>query len=209
MNQEQFFSGFDEAPEEESRSARKREAQAIRQLAEEICNLGEQSYKALDMPADVKAAIDEARRLRPRSDERRRQLQYAAKQLRRFPENTLRQQLDLQGASAKEDPNAMRLEHLRAELIEGGKDAINAFVALINDTDRNKLRNFVKKAALEQAADPGLPKPASRALYRHIKSEFARAKLQIPATLKGAVAAPPDGADSAEDFTGENPDDVQ
>ncbi|MBO6258289.1 MAG: DUF615 domain-containing protein [Succinivibrio sp.] len=179
----QPFEGFDHEAEEESRSAHKREAQTIRKLVEKIADLGEQSYKALVLPEDLRTAITMARKMRPRSDERRRQLQYAAKILRSYEGLDLDNQINMIGASAKEDPNAMRLEHLREEFISRGKEAIDAFCALIQDTDRNKLRQFVKKAVEEAAGDPGNPKPHARNLYKYIKAELARAGLSVPASL--------------------------
>ena len=76
MAEQKHFEGFDSAPEEESRSAHKREAQAIRKLVEKIADLGDQSFKSLVIPQDVKDALIIARKLKPKSDERRRQLQY-------------------------------------------------------------------------------------------------------------------------------------
>ncbi len=178
---EQHFEGFDHEPEE-SRSARKREAQAIRKLVEDISNLGDQAFKSLIIPDDVKEALLVARKLKPRSDERRRQLQYVARLQRGYPESDLDMQVKMLGASSKEDPNTMKLERLRQELIDGGKLAIDAMCSLIIDTDRNKLRTLVKKASEEAKLDleGNLPKPASRALYKYIKSEFARVKISIP-----------------------------
>ena len=42
MAEQQHFEGFDEAPDEESRSAHKREAQALRKLVDKIADLGDQ-----------------------------------------------------------------------------------------------------------------------------------------------------------------------
>lgn len=178
------FEGFDSEPDEASRSAHKREAQAIRKQIEEIANLGEQSFKSLLLPEDVRAAIITARKLRPRSDERRRQLQYAAKLQRDYPEIDLKAMLNGLGASAKEDPNVMRLEKLRTELIENGIEAVNNLCTLCHDIDRNKLRNLVKKAKEEAIkVQETEEKPASRALYKFIKIELKKATVAIPATL--------------------------
>ena len=182
---EQHFEGFDAAPEEGSRSARKREAQAIRKLVEEVADLGQQSFNALRIEEDVKAALIIARKLRPRSDERRRQLQYVARLQRGYPESDLEQQLRSLGASSKVDPKTMKLEKLRENLIANGKAAIDALCSLMNDIDRNKLRTLVKKAAdeLKVESDVQLPKPASRALYKFLKAEFERTGLEIPTRL--------------------------
>lgn len=184
MAEQQHFEGFDAEPEEESRSAHKREAQAIRRLVDEIADLGDQRFKSLEMPEDLRIAIVEARRLRPRSDERRRQLQYAAKVLRDYPELDLRARMNMQGASSKEDPDIMRLERLRMELISNGIGAVNALCQLCPELDRNVLRNLVKKAKLEaEKAEEGAEKPAARQLYKFIKSEIKKAGIAVPDTL--------------------------
>lgn len=184
MAEQQHFEGFDAEPEEESRSAHKREAQAIRKQIEEVANLGDQAFKSLQLPDDVRAAIVEARRLRPRSDERRRQLQYAAKLQRDYPEIDLARQIAMLGASSKEDPDTMRFEKLRAELITSGVGAVNALCSLCPELDRNRLRNLVKKAKEESLkVEEGAEKPASRQLYKFVKTEIKKAGIAVPDTL--------------------------
>lgn len=183
MAEQQHFEGFDAAPDEESRSAHKREAQALRKLIEKISNLGEQSFKSLVLPSDVKEALIVARKLKPKSDERRRQLQYVAKLQRAYDDCDLENQVYMLGASSKEDPNTMKLEKLRENLISGGVEVLNKFCSLILDTDRNKLRNLIKKAKAEMSGDLEASKPNSRALYKYLKSEIARAGVEIPQEL--------------------------
>ena len=185
MAVQEHFEGFDVAPDEESRSAHKREAQAIRKLVEKIANLGEQSFKSLVLPQDVKEALLIARKLKPKSDERRRQLQYVAKLQRAYDDSDLENQVNMLGASSKEDPNVMKLEKLRENMISGGVEVVNAFCSLILDTDRNKLRNMVKQAKVEAeaATDTEAPKPNSRALSKFLKQEINRAKIEIPSEL--------------------------
>lgn len=178
------FEGFDAEPEEYSRSAHKREAQALRKLIEEIANLGDQSFKRLVLPEDVREAIVVARKLRPRSDERRRQLQFAAKLARDYPETDFKTQVAMLGASSKEDPDIMRFEKLRAELIENGVVCVNNLCQICAEIDRNKLRTLVKKAKEEAAkVDESAEKPASRALYKFVKTEIKKAGIAVPATL--------------------------
>ena len=183
MSEQLHFEGFDHEAEEESRSAHKREAQALRKLVEKICNLGEQSFKSLVLPQDVKDALIVARKLKPKSDERRRQLQYVAKLQRNYDDMDLEQQVNMLGASAKEDPNTMRLEKLRENMLTGGVEVLNGFCSLVLDTDRNKLRNLVKKAKAELNNDAEAQKPNSRASFKFLKSEINRAKVEIPQEL--------------------------
>jgi ribosome-associated protein len=184
--QDQHFEGFDAEPEEESRSAHKREAQAIRRLVEEVADLGEQSYASLNLPDDLREALNTARKLRPRSDERRRQLQYAARIQRGYPESDLAEQVRMLGASEKTDPDVMRFEKLRAELISSGIDAVNSLCRLCPQLDRRKLLSLVNKAKAEAKQaddDEQLPRPAARTLFKYVKTEVRKAGIKVPDTL--------------------------
>ena len=89
------------------------------------------------------------------------------------------------GASSKVDPNALKLEKLREKLISGGIEVVNALCNLAAEIDRNKLRNLVKKAKEEAAKieSEEVAKPNSRALFKYVKTELAKAKVQIPDEL--------------------------
>ncbi|MBO8416174.1 MAG: DUF615 domain-containing protein [Proteobacteria bacterium] len=180
MAVQEFFSGFDAEPEEVSRSAHKREAQAVRKLAEDLSKLGDQAFNALTFPdVSIKEALINARTLRRNSDEKRRQLQYTAKLMRGYDLTDLKHQLSLQGAPAAVDPNAMRLENLRAYLLSGGNAALNELCALIYSIDRNKLRTLIKKAKIEE--EKALPnKPALKEIYQYLKQVFAQSGTPIP-----------------------------
>lgn len=183
MAVQEHFEGFDTEPDELSRSAHKREAQAIRKLADRIAQLGDQAFSRLSFPdEEVKEAFVKARSLRRNSDERRRQLQFAAKMLRSFGHEELESQLEGMNNTSSADPRAMRLEMLREFLIHGGIKGVNAMVELIPSIDRNKLRTLVKRAHDELSST--LPdRPAARALYQFIKAETARAGVEIPDTM--------------------------
>lgn len=186
MAVQEHFEGFDTAPDEQSRSAHKREAQAIRKLADQLAALGDTAFARLSFEdEDIKEALVKARSLRRNSDERRRQLQYVAKLLRTYGHEALEAQVNAMGATAKEDPNAMRLELLREYLIHGGIKGVNAMVELIPAIDRNKLRTLVKRAHDELSST--LPdRPAARALYQYIKAEVNRSGVTIPDSMQRA-----------------------
>ncbi len=183
MAVQEHFEGFDQEPDELSRSAHKREAQKIRKLAEDLSNLGKQSFDALTFPdEEVREALILARSMKRNSDERRRQLQYAAKLMRNHELDELIGQVKMQGSAAKADPQAQRLENLRENLIHGGVKALNEYCAAVRDADRNKLRTLIKRAHDELSS--GLPdRPAARALYQYLKSEQKRTQAPLPVTL--------------------------
>lgn len=190
MAVQEHFEGFDTAPDEQSKSAHKREAQAIRKLADKIADLGDTAFGRLKFDEeDVKEAFKKARSLKRTSDERRRQLQFTAKLLRTYGHESLQQQLEGMSATAKEDPKAMRLEQLREYLIHGGIKGVNAMVELIPSIDRNKLRTLVKRAHDELSAT--IPdRPAARALYQFIKAEVNRSGVTIPDSMQRAKPKP-------------------
>lgn len=183
MAVQEHFEGFDTAPDEQSKSAHKREAQAIRKLADKIADLGDTAFARLHFEdEDIKEAFKKARSLKRNSDERRRQLQFTAKLLRSYGHESLEQQLLGMSATAKEDPKAMRLEQLREYLIHGGIKGVNSLVELIPGIDRNRLRTLVKRAHDELSST--IPdRPAARALYQFIKAEVNRAQVEIPASM--------------------------
>lgn len=182
MAVQEHFEGFDTEPDELSRSAHKREAQAIRKLADKIADLGDTAFARLKFEEEVKEAFVKARSLRRISDERRRQLQFAAKLLRSFGHEDLENQINNLSTTAKEDPKAMRLEMLREYLIHGGIKGVNSLVELIPSIDRNKLRTLVKRAHDELSST--LPdRPQARALYKFIKTEVNNAGVEIPDTM--------------------------
>lgn len=183
MAVQEHFEGFDTEPDELSRSAHKREAHAIRKLADKIADLGDTAFARLKFEEEeVKEAFVKARSLRRISDERRRQLQFAAKLLRSFGHEDLENQINNLSTTAKEDPKAMRLEMLREYLIHGGIKGVNSLVELIPSIDRNKLRTLVKRAHDELSST--LPdRPQARALYKFIKTEVNNAGVEIPDTM--------------------------
>lgn len=184
MAMQEHFEGFDTAPDEMSRSAHKREAQAIRKLAEQIAALGDQAFERLVFPdPDVKDAFVTARSLRRVSDERRRQLQYCAKLLRSFGHEDLAQQVQSINANSMEDPQSLRLEQLREFLIKNGIKGVNAMVELIPTIDRNKLRTLVKRAQ-DELSSTLTERPAARVLYQFIRSEVKKAGVEIPDAMQ-------------------------
>ncbi len=76
MADQEHFEGFDTERDEQSRTSHKREAQAIRKLADRLGSLGVQAFNSLTFPdEEIKEALLTARKMKATSDERRRQLQ--------------------------------------------------------------------------------------------------------------------------------------
>src|SRR5262245_39569804 len=108
----------DDFQEQESKSARKRAAQAAQDLGEELIGLREAELEALDLPERLTDAIREARRITSRAAGAR-QRQYIGKLMRDIDPEPIRAAL-----AARDEQNALeaqrfkRLESWRTRLLE-------------------------------------------------------------------------------------------
>lgn len=169
---------------EYSKTAARHDALQIRHLVEKIAALGKSDFKKLNFPNDaLKEALETAANLKINSDERRRQLKYAAALLRQDDPSDLLDQLKTLGASSVTDPNIMRLVNLREYLIAGGMKAVDEFCAALPDTDRNKLRALIRKAQKERVNNGSCKNPAAKALFHFLQDEIERTGAVLPSHM--------------------------
>lgn len=153
-----------------SRSQQRREALDVLKLAEALASLSDAELARV--PLDD-AIADEVRRTRAVTSHiaRKRQCQFLAKQLRTLEEDaiaTIRSALATDRDRAHRETAAMhRVEAWRARLVDEGDDALAAFMALHPDADRQHLRQLVRNARAERAAER--PPHASRELFRELR----------------------------------------
>ena len=106
---------------------------------------------------------------------RKRQLGFLAKQMRREDPDALdaiRDALDAGGDAARRETALLhRAEAAREQLIEGGDDALAAFLEAHPDADRQRLRQLLRNAAEERAR--GKPPRAYRELFRELRELMA------------------------------------
>ncbi len=158
---------FDERPP--SKSQRKREAHALQGLGENLVALTPSQLARLPLPDDLRAAIEEARRLRQRGA-RKRQMQYIGKLMRQLddPEALQAAYRRIVAPGEVETRRLHRLERWRNRLLEEGDAALGEWLAEHPDTDRQHLRQLVR-AALKERQRQQPPKKA-RELFRYLRS---------------------------------------
>ncbi|MDR2926153.1 MAG: DUF615 domain-containing protein [Azoarcus sp.] len=109
-----------------SKSSRKREMQELQDLGEQLLALTRGQLGKIPLPDELLAALAEARRLAPRSEAMRRQMQYVGKLMRSVDPEPIRVGLAaLRGQSASEIARQHRLERLRDELLADEKTVEN------------------------------------------------------------------------------------
>lgn len=173
-----------------SRSQQRREALDVLALAELLTGLPEGQLGKLPIPEDVLPHLRDARRITSHIA-RKRQIAFLAKQMRREDDaalDAIRDALDANSEGSRRQVAEMhRAEDLRLRLLEGGDEALAAFIAEHPAANRQRLRQLVRNAQDDAARNK--PPRAFRELYR-----------EILALLSGAatVAEPADAGDDGE-----------
>jgi ribosome-associated protein len=150
-----------------SKSQLKRDAHALQQLGTELLEVKEDTWQALQLPDGLIAALREARRM-PSRGARKRQLQYIGKLMRDIDPEPIQhyfEQLRLETRHLARKHH--ELEDWRDRMIAEGDTAIEEFLVPHPAADRQHLRQLVRQARKEQAADK--PPKSSRALFRYIR----------------------------------------
>lgn len=153
-----------------SRSQLRREALDVFKLAETLATLSDAQLARIALDDDL---LDEVRRTRAVTSHiaRKRQTQFLAKQMRNLDEEALQ---PIRNALAQDRTTALReaaalhrVEQWRERLLDGGDDALSAFVAEHPSADRRQLRQLVRNALAERKADK--PPHAYRELFRELR----------------------------------------
>lgn len=156
----------DERP---SRSAQKRAAQAIRELAAQLVEMSPAQLDQAGLPADIRAETDRVRGIHAYGA-RKRELGYLAKLMRRLEPGELDAARALLGANHEQQlrdaAELHRLEILRQRLL----DDDNTLTALLEQhpaLDRQHLRSLIRQARRQR--DQGKPPQAARELFRQLR----------------------------------------
>lgn len=150
-----------------SKSQRRREALELKALAAELIGLGPAMLARVPLEMPLKAAIEEAQRIRS-NVARKRQLQYVAKLLRRIdPEPIVRTLAEFDGESRQVTARHHRAEAWRDYLLASGDRAVGELVGQRHDADGQVIRTLLRNAQKEAAG--GKPPVAARSLFRVLR----------------------------------------
>lgn len=155
-----------------SRSAQRREALDVLELARQLVELDPGRLAKLPLGEHLLPHIAQARRITS-NIARKREVAFLAKQLRREDEDALdalRDALDLGGEAARMDTARLhRAEQWRERLL--GADGAAGLSALMDEfpgADSQRIRQLVRNALAERKA--GKPPRAFRELYREVRA---------------------------------------
>ena len=150
-----------------SKSQRKRESQALRQLGESLVKLPAKQLDKIPLETDLRDAIDLCRRINSHSA-RKRQLGFIGKLLRNTEIDDIQTALEkLQQQDRQAVQQFHQLEQLRDQLIEHGDDALHLITDKHPHVDRQHLRQLIRQARKDHSAQK--PK-GPRALFKFLRA---------------------------------------
>lgn len=154
---------FDDEP---SKSARKRDAQRLQALGQQLAQLNDEQRATLPLPELLAKAIADYRRIKAH-EAKRRQSQYIGRLMRSLDTTELENAL----AGIERNNAAARFAHHETErwrdrLIAHDSE-LTAYIALHPTVDRSRLRALIR-AARGRADDP----TAFRALFRYLRDQL-------------------------------------
>jgi len=154
-----------------SKSAVKREMNALQKLGEELTSLNPKQLAAMPIEDDkLLAAIEETRRITS-NNAMRRHRQYIGKLMRGIdPEPISKALASLHAAHSQRNDEFHALESLRDKLLTEGDSAITTVLERWPAADRQHLRQLVRQHKREQSQNK--PPAASRKVFRYLRELF-------------------------------------
>jgi ribosome-associated protein len=150
-----------------SKSQLKRESQALQDLGKKLVDMPGGQLEKFSLPEALEEAISEARRLKSR-EAKRRHLQYIGKLMRTLDISAIQETLDrMDHQSQTYRQHFAQLEQWRDRIINEGYSAIEAFIGLHPEGDRQQLRNLQRQANREMQTNK--PPAAARKLFAYLR----------------------------------------
>ena len=152
-----------------SKSEMKREMERFQALGELLCGLAPNKWPTLPISDTLLAGLEESKRI-GKHEAKRRHYQYIGKLMRTEDIDAIQEALDLMDPSSEAYGRKKRQqEQWRTRLINDGK-ALNEFIGLYPQVDRQQLRNLIRNAQKEMASEPPKPGTGFKKLFQLIKS---------------------------------------
>lgn len=153
----------DEAPSQPSKSQLKRDMHALQALGVELVGLRRDQLQRIDLPPELRDAIEFAHRVTSH-EARRRHMQYLGKLMRQVDAGAVRTAMDRVTGDSRAAVALMHLAERWRDRLIADDAALTEFVAEHPDADVQWLRSTIRAARREAAAQRA-PRHA-RELYR-------------------------------------------
>lgn len=150
-----------------NKSQQKRECHALEELGEELAALPAEKLSRFDLSPELREAIRQVQTITSHGALKR-QRKFVGKLLRETDAEPIRQQLASLSVQSAQAVHALhRVEQWRDRLLAGDDHDVNACMELHPEADRQKLRQLVRDARRERAAEA--PPRSARLLFKYLR----------------------------------------
>lgn len=151
-----------------SKTQIKRQVHELKALGEKLLELNAQQQAKVPMSDELRAALEEATRIKPRSNAMKRHLGYIGRLMQTEDVDQIRQTME-RFEAGKQAHTALfhKLERWRDQLIAGGNDVLQAYLAEYPQADIQHLRQLIRNAKKE--ADKQQPPASARKLFKYLR----------------------------------------
>jgi len=169
MNDFEEFETFEEGGP--SKSERKREMDAVQELAIKLAGLPADELAQLPIPDELGKALSEYKRMKSHGAIVR-QAQFLGKVMRKVNSEAIIEAYDT--LQLKQKCQLQQAEQWRLRLMEEDKAALTEFINEFPEVNRQKLRQLIKDAVMERDNDKhsviqkGIQKSAQKKLFRFL-----------------------------------------
>jgi ribosome-associated protein len=149
-----------------SKSQLKRDSHHLIDVGEEILKLSHEDILSMDLPDELKEAVDTALKIKSRSGLKRQRL-YIGKLLRSLDSEQI--EIKLKQIQHRHDTNTAlfkRLEKWRDNLIGNDKQTLDEVISRHPEIDRQHINQLIRAANQEQQRNK--PPAASRKLFKYL-----------------------------------------
>ncbi|MDX1900997.1 MAG: ribosome biogenesis factor YjgA [Gammaproteobacteria bacterium] len=154
-------------PDEISKSTLKREMTALQKIGETLVDMPQSQLDKIPLPDALLEAIMLARNIKSQGAKRR-QLQYIGKLMRTIELEPIQTAIkNAKLASTQITAQFHQAEEWRERLINEGDDAVQAFVTLHTEADRQKLRQLTRQAQHDRKSEKNTG--AEKTLFRYLR----------------------------------------
>ena len=151
-----------------SKTQKKREAEALQKLGEKLVKLSHQQLRDIEMPDEIREAVEHAKTLKSHGA-RRRQMQYIGNVMRKIdPESIQEAVSDIEEGGYRKAQAFKETEKWRDELITGNKKLMEEILDTCPSADRQQLSQLIRNAIKEK--EKNKPPKSSRILFRYLSS---------------------------------------
>lgn len=163
-----FSGGFVIAMEIISRTKKKKAAQALQKLGEQLVHLSDAQFALLDLPEDLMEAVAMGRQIK-QHEARRRQLQYIGKLMRSFDQVMVEEAIEKITAGESEKKRRFKLvERWRDELVGGDTERLAWLIEKYPGLNPDELKQLVSNARGDRLQIKS--KKAGRVLFRYLSA---------------------------------------